>query len=95
VESWYDDPNDLELYKLLPILDRLAEATDVAQFKADMAPRSPKTAESTSHPSSPQSSDQLLLQPTAKIESILLEEDRSELNSPLDRSGDNSFKFTD
>jgi RNA polymerase II subunit A small phosphatase-like protein len=35
VESWYDDPDDLELYRLLPILDRLAETTNIAQFKAD------------------------------------------------------------
>jgi len=29
IESWYDDPNDVELLKLLPLLDQLHQSSDV------------------------------------------------------------------
>jgi Dullard-like phosphatase family protein len=98
ITSWYDDPNDTELFSLVHVLDRLAKAKDVAEF--NLGPMTPET---------PTIRDVLLDDPellksgsldksfkhcTEDADAVKLDPDRSMLNSPLNRSAaSHSFKF--
>jgi RNA polymerase II subunit A small phosphatase-like protein len=90
ITSWYDDPEDTELYRLLPVLDRLARSRDVAEFRSTSTPITPTIVDVCEEPEQSlpkQSSERPLKMHTED------NHDRSELNSPLNRSATHSFKF--
>lgn len=101
--TWLDDPDDVELYKLLPVLDQLAKAKDVASFRAKVTsrpntPLTPAIIESVSEDientlSAKESSERILKSQTEGPDLVKIEADRSDLNSPVNRSYTHAFKF--
>jgi len=104
IRSWFDDPEDNELIKLLPILDQLAKAKDVEAFRAkiDVKPSTPITptildaiCEERESTSPKESSARNLKSQTEEPDIEKIEADRSSLNSPVNRSHTHTqnFKF--
>jgi len=99
IRSWFDDPEDNELIKLLPILDQLAKAKDVETFRAKLAnlPSTPITPTildvfSDDTTSIKESSARTLKSTAHSSVPEKIEGDRSDLNSPMNKQGLN-FQF--
>eukprot|EP00359_Climacostomum_virens_P001540 CAMPEP_0204898424 /NCGR_PEP_ID=MMETSP1397-20131031/1281_1 /ASSEMBLY_ACC=CAM_ASM_000891 /TAXON_ID=49980 /ORGANISM="Climacostomum Climacostomum virens, Strain Stock W-24" /LENGTH=237 /DNA_ID=CAMNT_0052066273 /DNA_START=2072 /DNA_END=2785 /DNA_ORIENTATION=- len=99
IRSWFDDTDDVELIKLLPILDQLAKAKDVETFRAKLAnlPSTPITPTildvfSDETTSIKESSARTLKSTAYSSVPEKIEGDRSDLNSPMNKQGLN-FQF--
>lgn len=81
ITSWYEDPLDQELYRLIPVLDRLSKVEDVRQHIKSALTPSP-TDSNSSHPElSLDRSFQLPKHPPRRRRSLNL--NRGDFNSPM------------